>query len=50
MPEILDVIDVPLRRVHWPARKKGKSNGALAKLRVSADQDWRSEAAVDVAE
>jgi hypothetical protein len=43
-PEILDVLDVPLRRVHWPTSKKGNRNGALAKLRVSEDQEWRWDA------
>lgn len=41
MPELLDTIEVPPRRVHWPRQKKGNPNGALAKLRVTVDQDWR---------
>ena len=41
--ELLDVIDVPLVRVSWPRGKRGNSNGALAKFRVSRDEHWRWE-------
>jgi hypothetical protein len=44
-PELIDVIEVPPRVVYWPRRKKGNANGALAKLHVTLDQDWRSESA-----
>lgn len=47
MPELLDVIDVPLRQVQWPKSKKGNINGALAKLRVTTDQQWRWDAGPD---
>jgi len=33
-PEVLDVIAVPPATVLWPSEKKGRKNGALAKLAV----------------
>jgi len=39
--ELIASLDVPPVVVHWPRRKKGNANGALAKLRVSRDQAWR---------
>lgn len=41
--EVLIVLDVPLRKVNWPRAKRGNRNGALAKLRVTRDQQWRLE-------
>jgi hypothetical protein len=49
-PEALCDLDVPLRVVHWPRRKKGNPNGALAKMRVSEDQDWRHKTVGEVGE
>lgn len=42
--EILATIEVPLLRMRWPKLKRGKKNGALAKLTVSCDEQWRYEA------
>ena len=49
-PEVLATIDVPLVRVLWPKRKKGRKNGALAKLTVSRDEGGVTRRAVTTAE
>ena len=41
--EVLAVTQVSLLAVTWPAKKRGNANGALAKLAVSRDQQWRYE-------
>lgn len=41
--EVLDVLAVPLLVVTWPREKRGNTNGALAKLAVTHDQNWRWE-------
>lgn len=45
--EVLAVAAVPLLVVTWPAKKRGNANGALAKLAVNRDQQWRYEAGRD---
>ena len=50
MPEVLDVVEVPLLEISIPSQKKGNINGALAKLRVSTMQDWRCEGTLEVDE
>ena len=41
--EVVAVQRVGLLRVEVPVRKRGRKNGALAKLIVSSDSDWRYE-------
>jgi len=41
--QVLATQEVPLLAVHWPQEKKGRKNGALAKLAVSRDEAWRYE-------
>lgn len=48
--EVIDMIDVPLLVIEWPGRKRGNRNGALAKLRVRRDENWRYEPAVKAIE
>jgi len=46
-PEVLATIEVPLLVVKWPRQKRGNRNGALAKLHVSRDDNWRYDGCCD---
>jgi len=41
--EVLATQGVPLLLVSWPREKRGRQNGALARLAVSRDESWRYE-------
>jgi hypothetical protein len=45
--EVLATEEVGLLHVLFPAKKKGNKNGALAKLAVTRDEQWRYEGCRD---
>lgn len=47
-PQVLCTVPVGMQRVEWSSTKRGNVNGALAKMRVKRDDDWRYEPTVAV--